>query len=219
MRNSTRYWQMHPEIRTNCYELWRRLATRYKDLPASAVAYDFFNEPAYMHRDDWNRIIKDLTQIVRSVDQKHLIVCEAGDGWSQPQWFHWVQPTGDTNTIYSFHHYGKHWGMIAMNTIRAIRGRRKGKRHPPRSDRVRPPPQRAPPLRRIWRIHDLPRHGPLVWLDEYLARFERSASAGIGGIGAVPTFTVPVSSGDEISPNLALSKSGSRARKPGDELN
>jgi aryl-phospho-beta-D-glucosidase BglC (GH1 family) len=110
MRNSTRYWQMHPETRTNCYELWRRIAQRYADYPEGLIAYDFFNEPAYMHRDDWNQIIKDLTKIVRSVDKKHLIVCEAGDGWSQPQWFHWLQPTGDTNTIYSFHHYGKHWG-------------------------------------------------------------------------------------------------------------
>ncbi len=110
VRNSTRYWQMHPETRTNCYELWRRIARRYAEYPERLIAYDFFNEPAYLHQSDWNQIIKDLTRIVRSVDPKHLIVIEAGDGWSQPEWFHWVEPTGDTNTIYSFHHYGKHWG-------------------------------------------------------------------------------------------------------------
>jgi len=110
VRNSSAYWRRRPETRKRTYELWRRIAERYKDLPANAISYDFFNEPAYMEPDDWNRIIKELTEIIRSVDKKHTIVIEGGDGWAQPFWCWWMDPTGDPNTIYSFHHYGKHWG-------------------------------------------------------------------------------------------------------------
>jgi len=110
VRNSSAYWRKRPETRENAYELWRRIAERYKDLPANAISYDFFNEPAYMEPDDWNSIIKELTAIVRSLDKKHTIVIEGGDGWAQPFWCWWMEPTGDPNTLYSFHHYGKHWG-------------------------------------------------------------------------------------------------------------
>lgn len=110
VRNSSAYWRKRPETRQRAYELWRRIAERYRDLRADAISYDFFNEPAYMEPDDWNNIIKELTDIVRSVDKKHMIVIEGGDGWAQPFWCWWMKPTGDPNTIYSFHHYGKHWG-------------------------------------------------------------------------------------------------------------
>jgi aryl-phospho-beta-D-glucosidase BglC (GH1 family) len=110
VRNSTRYWRAHPEAQKNAFELWRRLAERYKDKPEWAVAYDFFNEPAYMNADHWNRVMKELTTVVRSVDKKHWIVWEPGDGWAQPQWCQWMEPVKDDKVLYSFHHYGKHWG-------------------------------------------------------------------------------------------------------------
>jgi aryl-phospho-beta-D-glucosidase BglC (GH1 family) len=110
VRNSSAYWRKRPETRKRAYELWRRIAQRYSDLPANAISYDVFNEPAYMEPDDWNDIIKELTAVVRSVDKTHMIVIEGGDGWAQPFWCWWMKPTGDPNTIYSFHHYGKHWG-------------------------------------------------------------------------------------------------------------
>jgi aryl-phospho-beta-D-glucosidase BglC (GH1 family) len=110
VRNSTRYWRAHPEAQKNAFELWRRLAERYKDKPEGAIAYDFFNEPAYMNADHWNQIMKELTAVVRSVDKKHWIVWEPGDGWAQPQWCRWMEPVKDDKVLYSFHHYGKHWG-------------------------------------------------------------------------------------------------------------
>jgi aryl-phospho-beta-D-glucosidase BglC (GH1 family) len=110
VRNSTRYWRAHPEAQKNAFELWRRLAERYKDKPERAMAYDFFNEPAYMNADHWNQVMKELTAVVRSVDKKHWIVWEPGDGWAQPQWCQWMEPVKDDKVLYSFHHYGKHWG-------------------------------------------------------------------------------------------------------------
>lgn len=110
VRNSTRYWRRHPEIQENVFELWRRIAERYADYPADMVSYDFFNEPAYMHTDHWLEIMRELTAIIREVDDTHLIIWEAGDGWAQPHWFEWMEPVDDDNVMYSFHHYGKHWG-------------------------------------------------------------------------------------------------------------
>lgn len=206
VRNSSRYWQMHPEVRTNCYELWRRIAQRYADYPSHLIAYDFFNEPAYMSCADWNQIIKDLTRIVRSVDSKHLIVCEAGDGWSQPQWFGWLQPTGDTNTIYSFHHYGKHWGYD------------RDEYYPSYSW---PPEKENELLLEVILFgirYNVPMHcgefgvsmispgeDHLAWLDDYLARLERF---GIGwnwwNWSGSDIYRTGLKAGNEISPNLAV---------------
>lgn len=206
MRNSTRYWRMHPETRKNVYELWRRIVERYKDYPEHLISYDFFNEPAYMYQDDWNRIIKDMTRIVRSIDRKHLIVIEAGDGWSQSSWFHWVKPTGDANTVYSFHHYGKHWGYHYDEYY---------------------PGYKSTPERLAGSIlevilfgieHNVPMHcgefgvsiispgeDHLAWLNDYLALFERF---GMGwnwwNWDGRNIYRTGLRAGEEISPNVPI---------------
>jgi hypothetical protein len=106
----SRNWKAHPDWQRTIFEFWRRIAERYASLPAWAISYDFFNEPAYMNTGHYNEIMKELTAIVRAVDQKHMIVWEPGDGWAQPQWCLWMEPVKDSNVLYSFHHYGKHWG-------------------------------------------------------------------------------------------------------------
>jgi hypothetical protein len=106
----SRDWKAHPDRQRTIFEFWRRIAERYKDLPDWAISYDFFNEPAYMNTDHYNEIMKDLTAMVRSVDKRHMIVWESADGWAQPQWCLWMEPVRDSNVLYSFHHYGKHWG-------------------------------------------------------------------------------------------------------------
>ncbi len=206
VRNSTRYWRMHPETRTNIYELWGRIAQRYSSYPKNLIAYDFLNEPAYMHTDDWNQIIADLTRIVRAVDPHHLIVCEAGDGWSQPQWFRWLKPTGDTNTIYSFHHYGKHWGYAYDEYYPSYQS---------------PPERLNEVLLEVIQFgieHNVPMHcgefgvsmispgeDHLIWLDDYLGLLERF---GIGwnwwnwdGNGI---YRTGLKAGGEVSPNLKI---------------
>ena len=106
----SRDWKAHPERQRTMFEFWRRIAQRYAAVPDWAISYDFFNEPAYMNTDHYNAIMKELTAIIRSVDQRHMIVWEPGDGWAQPQWCSWMEPVDDSNVLYSFHHYGKHWG-------------------------------------------------------------------------------------------------------------
>jgi len=106
----SRRWKDNPDWQKTTLEWWRRVAERYANLPEWAISYDPFNEPAYINTDHWNQIIRDLTASIRSVDKKHRIVWESADGWAQPQWCLWMQPVDDPNVMYSFHHYGKHWG-------------------------------------------------------------------------------------------------------------
>jgi|GEM_PF-1827183 len=106
----TRRWLDRPEHRDTAYELWRLLARRYANYPEWAISYDFFNEPAQMNIDHYNQVMKELTKIIREEDKTHMIVWESGDGWAQPHWCMWMEPVDDDHVIYSFHHYGKHWG-------------------------------------------------------------------------------------------------------------
>jgi len=218
VRNSSAYWRKRPETRKRAYELWRRIAERYKDLPADAVSYDFFNEPAYMEPDDWNNIIKELTAIVRSVDKKHMIVIEGGDGWAQPFWCWWMKPTGDPNTIYSFHHYGKHWGYAYDEYY-------------PGYKRTFEQSQVAPWLQAI--LFGIRHHVPIhcgefgvsqispgedyaKWLNDYLALFERF---GIGwnwwNYSGSDIYRTGLVCGEKVSPNVAILRKwmGTRPRK------
>lgn len=106
----TRAWKDRPGNPATAFELWRLLARRYSKLPEWAISYDFFNEPAQMNMDHYNQVMKDLTKVIREEDKTHMIVWEAADGWAQPHWCWWMEPVQDDNVIYSFHHYGKHWG-------------------------------------------------------------------------------------------------------------
>jgi endoglucanase len=171
----TRRWKDYPAEQRNCYELWRRIARRYSHLPDWAVSYDFFNEPAQMNTGHFNQVMKELTAVVRSEDKRHLIVWESGDGWAQPHWCLWMQPVKDDNVLYSFHHYGKHWGYAYDEYYPGYQATRERTQIEPWLEAI------------LFSIkHNVPIHcGEFglsmiqpagdgeQWLDDYLALFER----------------------------------------------
>ncbi len=207
VRNSTRYWRQRPEAQKNAFELWRRIARRYADKPPWAVSYDFFNEPAYMNRDHWNQIVKELTAVIRSVDKTHLIVWESADGWAQPSWCLWMEPSGDPNTLYSFHRYGKHWGYAYDEYYPGYKCTQEAKQIDPWLEAI------------LFSIrHNVPIHcgefgismiqpdaDGLAWLDGYLALFERF---GIGwnwwNYAGENIYRTGLMAGDRVSPNVAV---------------
>jgi hypothetical protein len=207
VRNSTRYWRQDPEAQKNAFELWRRIAQRYADQPPRAVSYDFFNEPAYMNRDHWNQIIKELTAVIRSVDQTHMIVWESADGWAQPSWSLWMEPSGDPNTLYSFHRYGKHWGYAYDEYYPSYKCTQEAKQIDPWLEAI------------LFSIrHNVPIHcgefgismiqpdaDGLAWLDDYLALFERF---GIGwnwwNYAGDNIYRTGLVAGDRVSPHVAM---------------
>ena len=209
VRNSTRYWRKRPEAQKNAFELWRRIAERYAGRPQWAVSYDFFNEPAYINRDHWNEIVKELTAVIRSVDKTHLIVWESADGWAQPGWSLWMEPSGDPNTLYSFHHYGKHWGYAYDEYYPGYKCQQEAKQIDPWLEAI------------LFSIrHNVPIHcgefgisiiqpyaDGLAWLDDYLAMFERF---GIGwnwwNYAGDNIYRTGLMAGDRVSPNVDVLK-------------
>jgi aryl-phospho-beta-D-glucosidase BglC (GH1 family) len=209
VRNSTRYWRQRGEAQKNAFELWRQIAKRYADKPQWAISYDFFNEPAYINRDHWNEVIRELTTVIRSVDKKHLIVWESADGWAQPSWCLWMRPSGDPNTLYSFHRYGKHWGYAYDEYYPGYKCTQEEKHFEPWLEAI------------LFGIqHNVPIHcgefGVSIiqpddcaarWLDDYLAFFERF---GIGwnwwNYSGQNIYRTGLVAGDRESPNVAVLK-------------
>ncbi len=87
------------------YEHYRTIAQWCKDYPAELVAYDLINEPANMPPDRYNPVVKKLTEIIRSIDKKHLIYIETPHSFASVDQFVNLEVTGDPLTVYSFHDY------------------------------------------------------------------------------------------------------------------
>ncbi|MBW7996076.1 MAG: glycoside hydrolase family 5 protein [Candidatus Glassbacteria bacterium] len=86
-------------------DFWRTVVRRYADDPRG-VAWDLMNEPhASLANTHWLPFAKKLTAAIREIDTLHTIVMEP-PGWGWPYGYEHLEPTGDGNTVYSFHFYG-----------------------------------------------------------------------------------------------------------------
>lgn len=94
------------------YDLWYKIAQRYKDNPVVA-GYDLLNEPycTYrynaslpentLHTQLWD-IYNNAYNVIRSVDQNHIIIMEATwDPWDLPD----PSRYGWSNVMYEYHNY------------------------------------------------------------------------------------------------------------------
>jgi aryl-phospho-beta-D-glucosidase BglC (GH1 family) len=102
---------MDPIFEHRLTRLWIKLAERYKDSPVVA-GYDLLNEPLpersgaaakYGHMVE--PMYKRLTEKIREIDKKHIIILEGID-WSN-DWSIFTGPFDD-NLVYQFHYYC--WG-------------------------------------------------------------------------------------------------------------
>ncbi|HEX8270993.1 MAG TPA: cellulase family glycosylhydrolase [Flavobacterium sp.] len=107
--------------------LWVKLAERYKNSPWIG-GYDLINEPNWNfsgtnqngcdEAPDGNGPLRDLqlrlTQAIRKVDQKHLIILE-GNCWGNN--YNGMFPLWDDNLVLSFH---KYWNNNEMKSIQSI---------------------------------------------------------------------------------------------------
>ncbi len=85
-------------------EFWKEVALHFKN-EKRIIAYDLMNEPHdKLAREQWSDYARELTKAIRSIDDRHSIIVEAPE-WSWPSGFAFLKPTGDSNTIYSFHTY------------------------------------------------------------------------------------------------------------------
>lgn len=99
---------METKYQDQLVNLWRTIADRYKDEPTVA-GYDLLNEPlpqrtgaAGKYRHLVEPLYKRITQAIREVDPKHMIILEGVD-WAN-DWSIFTKRF-DENLVYQFHYY------------------------------------------------------------------------------------------------------------------
>jgi endoglucanase len=123
-RDSTKaaLWQSDANKRKTI-ALWKKLAERYKDEPWIG-AYDILNETNWGFEDardlhgqketvnaPLRQLFMDITQAIRSVDKKHLVIVE-GNAWGNN--YKGIFPLWDDNIAISFH---KYWNNTDTKSI------------------------------------------------------------------------------------------------------
>ena len=99
---------MDQKYQDELVNLWTTIAKRYRDEPTVA-GYDLLNEPlpsstgaAQMYKSQLEPLYKRITQAIRKIDSKHIIIVEGAD-WAN-DWSVFTQPF-DKNMVYQFHYY------------------------------------------------------------------------------------------------------------------
>jgi hypothetical protein len=99
---------MEKKYQDELVDLWTTIAKRYRNEPAVA-GYDLLNEPLpertgalEAHKSQLEPLYKRLTQAIREVDPKHIIIVE-GANWAN-DWSVFTEPF-DKNMVYQFHYY------------------------------------------------------------------------------------------------------------------
>jgi hypothetical protein len=97
-----------PKFQERLVDLWKQIARRFKDEPAVA-GYDLLNEPlpertgaAKAHKAELEPLYRRLTQAIREIDSRHMIIVEGAD-WAN-DWSVFSKPF-DKNLVYQFHYY------------------------------------------------------------------------------------------------------------------
>jgi hypothetical protein len=101
------------ENKQRTIELWREIASRYKD-ETIVAGYDLLNEPKWdlgSQNTDLRKLYIDITTAIRNVDTNHIIFIEGN--WFATD-FNGLTPPWDDNMVYSFH---KYWSEVTTNSI------------------------------------------------------------------------------------------------------
>ena len=97
-----------PNLQTDYLDMWRALATYYKDND-TIYAYDLLNEPAMRksskspNAKSWNELLIDTIAAIRAIDNSTLIMIKSLYG--DPNKLAALPAVSDPNVIYSFHAY------------------------------------------------------------------------------------------------------------------
>jgi endoglucanase len=94
------FWQ-HPHFQDRAVNIWRAIATRYKDNPWVA-GYNLLNEPADESRTEVGPFYERVVAAIREIDQAHIIYI---DGNTYSTEFDIFDEPWETNTVYTLHDY------------------------------------------------------------------------------------------------------------------
>jgi len=94
-----RTFSYDPEYQQQTADLWKTLASRYKDETIIA-GYDLLNEPNEITPSDYQAYMQKVVDAIREVDPNHLIVVEAINEYTPG-----FVTVDDSNVMYDFHFY------------------------------------------------------------------------------------------------------------------
>lgn len=94
-----------PEAQERFFQCWRDLSKELKNYPVEDVAYELMNEPVADDPEDWNKLVKKATAIIRQTEPTRKIVI-GSNRWQSATTFDQLSvPENDKNIILSFHMY------------------------------------------------------------------------------------------------------------------
>jgi hypothetical protein len=84
-------------------DMWRETARRLKDRSV-VVGYELMVEPETKNHRLWNTLAQKITRAIRQIDPRVPILVGGAD-WSDVDALDFLQPTGDSRTVYVVHQY------------------------------------------------------------------------------------------------------------------
>ncbi|WP_308986610.1 glycoside hydrolase family 5 protein [Thalassobacterium sedimentorum] len=109
-RHSAEDWGSQ-QNRDKLCSIWTTIAKRYRYSRGVIAGFDILNEPCPPDNlsgyDMWNQTALEVTNAIRRFDDYHTIIVESA-GYGSARCFDYLVPTGDNNTVYSFHLYDPH---------------------------------------------------------------------------------------------------------------
>lgn len=87
------------------YECWRQISNELNTYSTDWVAYELMNEPVADKPEDWNRLVKRCTEVIRELEPERILVI-GSNRWQGYETVKDLQlPENDKNIIISFHYY------------------------------------------------------------------------------------------------------------------
>ncbi len=97
----------NPEYRNHFVELWRKLATEFKDHDRNHLAFELLNEPGDGTQDGsaWNKLQKEVMTAIREQDPERIVFVPAMD-YQNYNYIKYAQfAEQDPNVVVSYHYY------------------------------------------------------------------------------------------------------------------
>lgn len=129
--------------RAACVQLWSALARLMRELPASQLAFELFNEPQFYGSalSAWAPFQQQMLQAVRAQSSLHTVLLTGPQG-SSIEGLQRLKPLQDAAAVYVFHYYAPylftHQGAHWMETRWTTAGLHQDVRYPSAQQRGRP---------------------------------------------------------------------------------
>ena len=101
------FWKS-PAAQRHFLDVWRKIATRYREESETIWGFDLLNEPddrtVSAACDDWQSLAGQAAQVIREIHPDRTLIVEP-NSWGSAEGFRGFRPLDLPNVVYSFHMY------------------------------------------------------------------------------------------------------------------